>query len=969
MFKKLKVITLTMLLLMLVFSGITLAKEIDRPARFDIDGRAGDDFIGQASVLYPFINTKDSVFYTDLRYRVGDDDPKEWNIGLGYRKKLKNSDNTLAGVYLFRDRRDEYDTDWDMWTLGGEILTDSFDIRMNAYISDDDSKLSSPAGSNPAVFINNNKNLRISSDSATYYKSMDGLDVEIGNRLRGRDDLLNNVGAYLRFFRFSHDDLETMTGHQLRINKLLGKRNGINYKIGISWQDDNVRDSDTEATFAVSIPFGGGSDSKETEEKERTMTKAEALETRMTEKPVRDLDIVVSETEEEREETAAYDSQTGKKVGKVHYFAADGNSDGTKDDPYDIEKLNEKTKKNDMIILTGDIKASDVSSADSVKLKEGQKIISPKTGVLAVSDSKGNMNIDYTPEGEQASIDGNNSNEALIKIDKENITISGLKFKNTKKAIEIDKKVKNYSYSENKFENVDSAVLDYAADESVVAKEDGLNYVLNEEKFGTIIVGNDIKLSSKVKINRDVTINGQDYIISPKDNASSEDFGENENAHLMTFYSPSTIKNITFDNNKITKGIHAYKTEGVSLKNVTIKNSTGAALTVNGSKVEAENLVTKGSNWGSVNVDRGGNVDTPTHFTLTGDSTDLSEDLQIWSELGDLDVVDAEGFEGYKKKVDDVEDPLAFWTDRPLEDLAVNKTTKFVFPEIQNAINDAETGHTILVTEGIYKTKDLNITKKELELKSTKGAANTIIDIEGSKKYGVGINADNVVFDGFTVKNWGSNNKSGPNRSGIIVKKDAAGAVVRNNIVEANPNQDKLANGIHIDYTKGTTLVENNVVKGVGYRQDGEKLEKWSGTGIGVWGSSNVTIKNNIIQGSEIGVGVNGHSDGYDTENVKVVDNTINATIAGTQVMALWGKIDISSIKFKDNTIGSEKEWLLEVNLKKNKDDFNNQLDKNFPYANDFIKNNTFNEATNGVDIWYDESQDDDSNYFNVYKK
>ena len=47
---------------------------VERRPRFDIDGSIGDDFIGQASILYPLRNSEDSIFYSDLRYRVGSDE-------------------------------------------------------------------------------------------------------------------------------------------------------------------------------------------------------------------------------------------------------------------------------------------------------------------------------------------------------------------------------------------------------------------------------------------------------------------------------------------------------------------------------------------------------------------------------------------------------------------------------------------------------------------------------------------------------------------------------------------------------------------------------------------------------------------------------------------------------------------------------------------------------------------------------
>lgn len=75
------------------------------------------------------------------------------------------------------------------------------------------------------------------------------------------------------------------------------------------------------------------------------------------------------------------------------------------------------------------------------------------------------------------------------------------------------------------------------------------------------------------------------------------------------------------------------------------------------------------------------------------------------------------------------------------------------YATIQEAINKAPDGSTILVYPGTYEEAIL-IKKKSLTIKSVEGAENTIIDYE--KSYIVGINHSNVIFDGFTISGKGA---------------------------------------------------------------------------------------------------------------------------------------------------------------------------------------------------------------------
>ncbi len=130
----------------------------------------------------------------------------------------------------------------------------------------------------------------------------------------------------------------------------------------------------------------------------------------------------------------------------------------------------------------------------------------------------------------------------------------------------------------------------------------------------------------------------------------------NTGKHIIGIYSgtsssPVTISNVTIDSNSQSYGVNTYANAYGNLNNVTIKNSKGAALTVNGSTIIATNLNTSDNAWGSVNVDPGSGVVTPSVFTFN--SGNLTESNQIWSDgANDTSTatvtVNAVGFNMYK---------------------------------------------------------------------------------------------------------------------------------------------------------------------------------------------------------------------------------------------------------------------------------------------------------------------------------
>ncbi|WP_418434229.1 InlB B-repeat-containing protein [Anaerotignum lactatifermentans] len=141
----------------------------------------------------------------------------------------------------------------------------------------------------------------------------------------------------------------------------------------------------------------------------------------------------------------------------------------------------------------------------------------------------------------------------------------------------------------------------------------------------TIVLLEDQEASALFNITKDVTIDGNGNKITADEGMT--------NSHLMQAFGASvTLKNVTLDCAGVAKGLHIYnnnqsggENDVVTLENVTILNSAGSGMTVNGAKVNATNLTIEGSAWEqSIDVSKGGNVTTPSQLTL--DSADGLKD-------------------------------------------------------------------------------------------------------------------------------------------------------------------------------------------------------------------------------------------------------------------------------------------------------------------------------------------------------
>ncbi|MCX8189370.1 MAG: pectinesterase family protein [Nitrososphaeria archaeon] len=203
------------------------------------------------------------------------------------------------------------------------------------------------------------------------------------------------------------------------------------------------------------------------------------------------------------------------------------------------------------------------------------------------------------------------------------------------------------------------------------------------------------------------------------------------------------------------------------------------------------------------------------------------------------------------------------------------------FKTIQEAIDKAPSGSTIVVRDGFYRENIvIDIDKNDLTIKSEHGPKNTIIcnAANESEAYIVEIMGDRIVFEGFTIINdkefavYGIKiaSLSSIIRSNIIKGLYINTALIldscRNLIIENNTLRETY-NGISVDRSSYCRIANNLIIgmQGYGIRfrhnndnivVEGNDISTCLGDGINIGSLANGKIVGNVITGCVTGIRV-----------------------------------------------------------------------------------------------------------------
>ncbi|TWT74544.1 hypothetical protein Pla123a_33680 [Posidoniimonas polymericola] len=243
-----------------------------RPAHAEIEGRMGDPAeVLQGNLMLPFWQQQNVFWFLDLRGQYDDERAGEGNFGVARRELL--SSGMITTLYAFYDiRHSAYNNNFQQGMVGFEMMTLDWEYRVNGYLPFSGAQAT---GLNVATLdVNNNIVVQQGLERAYF-----GMDAEYGfllSRPGGQYD--SEYRVFLGGYWFDTDKAgySTIAGPRARIEgrcfdlPYLGS--GSRFTYGLSYQWDDVRDSQWIASANLRIPFGAGS---------RAATKLSLIERRM----------------------------------------------------------------------------------------------------------------------------------------------------------------------------------------------------------------------------------------------------------------------------------------------------------------------------------------------------------------------------------------------------------------------------------------------------------------------------------------------------------------------------------------------------------------------------------------------------------------------------------------------------------------------------------------------------------------
>jgi hypothetical protein len=292
-------------LVFLLLTGFKISAEESKKwlPQIDLNIKYGNKrSLGRIGALGPIAQTSDMLSYVDFRFMADTRENQEGNFGLGQRW-LNSKKGYITGVYGYFDRRfSNLGNKYNQLTFGIEYLSVTWDYRGNIYILENKTFTKKTYRSEAATYLNGYQKVENTTNYVQTQKEVPlrGVDFEVGRSVPGLPNLRLYMGYYYYQGRAS---LTCIKGYQLR--------SAFNLNDYVSLQAeakrDNVRKKNYYVGIEFRIPIGKESD------KNRSLT---TIEKRMTEAPMRDVDIVTNEKETEvvNSQTSTVTSETPKAV-------------------------------------------------------------------------------------------------------------------------------------------------------------------------------------------------------------------------------------------------------------------------------------------------------------------------------------------------------------------------------------------------------------------------------------------------------------------------------------------------------------------------------------------------------------------------------------------------------------------------------------------------------------------------------
>lgn len=269
---------------------------------------------GEAVLFFPLTQDADTLTFFEGTGRVFQDDIREGNLAFGIRQILDRG-VIVGGWAGFDVRRTRAGNTFNQVSLGVEAMTDRFDARLNGYFPTSDAAVATGS----AEAVQQGSRIFITSDQEI---PLGGFDGEIGVRLFESGmggglfgDARQELRVYGGGYYFDDDAApEAIAGPRVRaeyrIDDVFAGMPGSRLTAEARFQTDDVRGDQWSAGLSLRIPLGARGDSDALARRQALSP----LERRMTERLVRDPDIVTTQGTVEED---VRDTETGVAFERV----------------------------------------------------------------------------------------------------------------------------------------------------------------------------------------------------------------------------------------------------------------------------------------------------------------------------------------------------------------------------------------------------------------------------------------------------------------------------------------------------------------------------------------------------------------------------------------------------------------------------------------------------------------------------
>ncbi|MDP8217769.1 MAG: inverse autotransporter beta domain-containing protein [Candidatus Theseobacter exili] len=421
------------LLLMVMFAGVkaSFAQTPEQPqvkaplppAAVTLGGKfSSDDNTGYVDILAPVVGSDTAFLFIDPRVAISEGPANEQNVGIGGRTLVFDEKFIFGGNVFFDTRETVNKNRFNQVGVGGEMLTDWVDARINFYWPQDDEEIidsydmqeseTSMESSWGSPYFTENTVSQSGKQVATtritnrhydrFEKALDGVDFEIGVRLPVLQDVMETriFGGY---YYYDNDYGKDIKGFKGRLEVRAMPALIFDAEI---YENDELHGTDYYVGARLNVPFDfgnlfSGKNPFEGAKDWFTMRKR-TMKERMTEMVIRDIDIILDESDyiedaSKLKDEVSVETRSLKAVllDDITFVDKDfnGTSNGKYENPYPTIGKGVKKAFGKKYVYVSDAKSSykeNVTLRKNVKLwGSGEVIYGCESGKRPVIDGQG----------------------------------------------------------------------------------------------------------------------------------------------------------------------------------------------------------------------------------------------------------------------------------------------------------------------------------------------------------------------------------------------------------------------------------------------------------------------------------------------------------------------------------------------------------------------------------------------------